>query len=101
MNVRLSKIENWPELAIKANWSVSKLAELSGVCQQTLRRYVEANWLQAPKKWMNEMRHAQAKVLLKNGESVKKTSGDLGYQNPETFCNGNSEKSTGNVQVNF
>lgn len=86
MNVRLSKIQNWPDLALRARWSVSKLGELCGVSERTIERYFQKNRQMTPKEWLNELRHSHAIKRLKNGESVKRTSSELGYRNPETFC---------------
>lgn len=85
MNTRLSKIQDWTELATQANWSVAKLARLCGMSERSLRRYVQKNWRQAPKLWLARQRQKQAVELLRDGSSVKETATQLGYKNPETF----------------
>jgi AraC-like DNA-binding protein len=85
MNTKLSHIQNWPELARQAKWSVSKLAAHCGVSKRTLRRYFLKTMCQNPKAWLAGQRQKQAIELLRDGSSVKETSSQLGYQNPETF----------------
>ena len=85
MNTKLSHIQNCPELARQVNWSVSKLAAHCGVSKRTLRRYFLKTMCQNPKAWLAGQRQKQAIELLRDGSSVKETSSQLGYQNPETF----------------
>ena len=88
MNTKLNHIQDWPELARQANWSVSKLAALCEVSERTLRRYCQRNMNHSPKTWLAEQRQKQAIELLRDGSSVKETSAQLGYRHAETFSRG-------------
>jgi transcriptional regulator GlxA family with amidase domain len=80
MNVRLSKIQNFPELTVQANWSVAALAELCGVSVRTLERHFWEACGKKPKAWLAEQRQRQALELIKDGSSVKETAAQLGYK---------------------
>ncbi len=41
MNYKFNTEQDWLKLARQANWSVAKLAELCGVSERTLRRYLQ------------------------------------------------------------
>lgn len=85
MNTRLNHIQNWPELVEQANWSISALAEKSGVSVRTLERYMLGIFGKCPRSWMAEQRQRKAFVLLHNGASVKETASSLAYQHPRDF----------------
>ena len=77
MNSKLNQIQNWPELADKANWSVSALAEKSGVSTPTLERYILRKFGECPRSWMAEQRQCRAIELFQNGSNVNETADSL------------------------
>jgi AraC-like DNA-binding protein len=85
MNSRLRYIENWEELAKQANWSVTRLAQLSGVSRKTLLKYFVAEKGIHPKEWLINERQAISLQLLRNGYSVKEVATAVGYKNPSSF----------------
>ena len=84
-NSRLKRIQNWPELAQQANWSVAALAKLCGVSANTLRRYFLHQARKAPGAWLAEQRQHQAVELLRDGSSIKETASCLGYKQQTNF----------------
>lgn len=85
MNSRLRYIENWEELAKRANWSVTRLAQLSGVSRKTLLKYFTTEKGMHPKKWLADRRQSIGLHLLRNGYSVKEVATAVGYKNPSSF----------------
>lgn len=79
MNTKLNHVQNWPELAEKANWSVSAIAKSCGVSLRTLERHFRKQLKISPKRWLAEERQRRALVLLNGGWSVKETATQLGY----------------------
>jgi len=85
VNHKLQHIQNWPELARQANWSVARLAKLSGITRRTLHRHFIKKRGQTPKSWLEEQGQKLAIELLRDGFSVKETAAQLGYACSETF----------------
>jgi transcriptional regulator GlxA family with amidase domain len=85
MNTRLVKIQDWPELARKANWSITKMARLCGVSSRTLERYFQETCHQTPERWLAELRWWQARASVHEGISVKAVAAESGYQQASTF----------------
>lgn len=85
MNLRLNQIENWPELARRAKWSVIQLATLCSVSIRTLERHFQDTQQQTPEQWLAEQRWRQALALLCEGVQVKSTASELGWRQASTF----------------
>jgi AraC-like DNA-binding protein len=85
MNTKLKHVQNWPELAKRANWSASALAEQCGVSIRTLERYFLRQMGKSPNLWLSEQRQKKAIELLCDGSSVKEVSGILGYKQATNF----------------
>jgi transcriptional regulator GlxA family with amidase domain len=85
MNLRLNQIQNWPEMARRAKWSVIQLATLCGVSIRTLERHFQEMYQQTPEHWLAELRWRQALELVREGTSVKAMAAELGYQQASTF----------------
>jgi len=88
MNTKLNTIQNWPERANHANWSVSGLSKLCGVSRRTLERYFLKHIGKSPKAWLAEQRQQQAIELLQEGNTVKETANCLQYKHPSHLTNG-------------
>ena len=80
MNTKLYYVENWLELAKKANWSVTKLAKLCDVSSRTLERYFFKTNGKTPKAWLSEQRQHKAMEFLRDGTPVKQTAAVLNYK---------------------
>jgi len=85
MNSKLNHIQNWPELARQANWSVAKLAKSCGVSTSTLRRYIRKNMGKSTKAWLAEQRQCDAFKMIGDGASIKEAASSLGYKHPTNF----------------
>jgi AraC-like DNA-binding protein len=85
MNSKLNHIQNWPELVQQANWSISLLAEKSGVSTRTLERYMFRKFGKCPRSWMAEQRQRRAIELFQNGSNVNETAVSLAYQHARNF----------------
>jgi transcriptional regulator GlxA family with amidase domain len=83
--LRLKHIQNWPELAREAKWSVSALAKKCGVSVRTLERFYLKEIGKCPKAWLSEQRQRRAIELLRGGSSVKETAAYLGYKHATHF----------------
>jgi len=80
MNNRLHRIQNWPELARSANWSVAVLAKNCCVSVRTLERHFFKEIGKSPYKWLTENRQLQGDKMLQDGFSIKEVAGNLGYK---------------------
>jgi AraC-like DNA-binding protein len=85
MNNKLQGIQNWPQLAHQANWSVAELAKQCEVSKDSLRRHFFKLFGKPPGDWLAEERNYQALELLRDGFSIKKTSTFLGYKHQRNF----------------
>ena len=80
MNTKLNQIQDWPQKANQAGWSVKKMADLCGVSMRSLERHFVRNMGLKPKEWMTQCRHRRAVELLKDSSSIKETAAELGYK---------------------
>lgn len=87
MNYRLRHIQNWLELAEKAEWKVLALAKECGVSVRTLELYFCKNMGKKPKAWMTEERNRRALQKLESGSTVKETALSLHYKHPSHLTN--------------
>jgi AraC-like DNA-binding protein len=85
MNTKLNSVQNWPELARQAKWSVAALAKLCGVSKDGLRRHFHEQTGKSPKTWLSEQRQHQAIELLRDGSSIKEIAACLGYKQQTNF----------------
>jgi len=85
MSTRLKQIQNWPELAKEARWSVTNLARLCAVSTTTLRRHFLVFTGKSSSQWLAEERQRQALALLRDGSSIKETANCLGYKQQTNF----------------
>lgn len=83
---QLRRIQNWPELAQQANWSVTRLAKLCGVSTRAIQRHFRENHRKPPKAWLLEERQNLAVELMREGSSsIKEIAFELGYQHGHHF----------------
>jgi len=81
----LQRIQNWPQLAHEAGYSVNALARNCGVSVRTLERFFLLAFGDAPRCWLGRLRMEKAVELLRDGSTVKETSACLGYEDPSHF----------------
>lgn len=80
MSYLLKGIIYWPNQAVKANWSVKKLAKQCGISVRTLERHFQVETGLSPQKWLNNERQCRAIELLRDGSTIKETADVLGYK---------------------
>lgn len=85
MNSKLNQTQDWLEVAIKANWSVAKVAKLCGVSVRSLELYFLKTKGKTPRTWLSEQRQIKGIELLRKGTSVKETAADLNYKYAQHF----------------
>jgi AraC-like DNA-binding protein len=83
---RLLAIENWTELAIKAEFRAPHLSLLCGVTPKTLQRFFRAQFGVSPRRWLDEARDDEAAKLVLDGKRTKEIAYQLGYKHPSTLC---------------
>lgn len=79
MNSRLQRIQNWPQLAHNAKYSVNALASASGVSVRVLERFFLAAFGCKPRQWLKRQRMQRGVELLTDGNNVNETAFYLGY----------------------
>jgi AraC-like DNA-binding protein len=84
-NSHLRRIQDWPERAHEAGYSVNALARNCGVSVRTLERFFLLAFGDAPRCWLGGLRMEKAVELLRDGSTVKETSACLGYEDPSHF----------------
>lgn len=85
MNSRLSHIQNWPQLAHQAGYSVSALAKSCKVSVRALERFFLRALGYTPRRWLNRLRMRRACKLLGDGCNVNETADRLGYHDRSHF----------------
>jgi AraC-like DNA-binding protein len=85
VNSRLSHLQNWPQLAHQAGYSVSALAKSCNVSVRTLERFFLPAFGDTPRRWLKGLRMQKAIELLRDGSTIKETAGRLGYEDPSHF----------------
>jgi transcriptional regulator GlxA family with amidase domain len=85
VHTNLKYIQDWPERARQAQWSVTVLAQQCGVSADTLRRHFLKQMGKSPGTWLTEQRQKRAVELLRDGSSIKETSAYLGYKHQTNF----------------
>jgi transcriptional regulator GlxA family with amidase domain len=82
----LQRIQDWPQRAHQASYSVSALAKSCSVSVRTLERfYLRAFEGDTPRRWLKRQRMQRAIELLRDGSTIKETSACLGYEDPSHF----------------
>ncbi|MGO8931303.1 MAG: helix-turn-helix transcriptional regulator [Limisphaerales bacterium] len=82
---RLHRIQNWPQLAHQANYSVSALAAAWGVSVRALERFFVVVFGRKPRQWLRKLRMQRAIELLRDGSNVNETADCLGYRDRSHF----------------
>ena len=86
MNSKLNLIADWTARAAVANYRIGTLAKSSGVCPRQLHRFFRDHTGMSPKAWLNDLRLAQARILLlRSGLNVSQVADQLGYKRVAHF----------------
>jgi AraC-like DNA-binding protein len=81
----LHRIQNWPQLAHDAKYSVKALAGTCGVSVRVLERFFLAALRSKPRQWLKRQRMLRAAELLAGGNNVNQTADCLGYHDRSHF----------------
>jgi transcriptional regulator GlxA family with amidase domain len=82
---RLARIQNWPQRAHDAKYSVRALAKACGVSVRTLERFFLPAFSEPPRGWLKRLRMRRAVELLRDGSNVSETAFCLGHEDPSHF----------------
>jgi AraC-like DNA-binding protein len=81
----LRRIQDWPQHAHEARYSVRGLAKTSGVSVRVLQRFFLATMDDTPRRWLKRLRMQRALELLRDGSNVGETANCLGYHDHSHF----------------
>jgi AraC-like DNA-binding protein len=84
-NSPLCRIQNWPQLAHEAGYSVKALAGNCGVSVRGLEIFFASAKREPPRRWLKRLRMEKAIELLRDGCNVNQTADYLGYQDRSHF----------------
>jgi AraC-like DNA-binding protein len=84
-NPRLSRIQDWPQLAHNSGYSVKRLAQKCGVSVRALELFFASVWQESPCHWLKRLRMQRAVELLHDGSNVNETADCLGYHDRSHF----------------
>lgn len=82
---RLGRIQNWPELARKAQFRAVFLARNCGISLRQLERFFQAKTGQAPQQWLDQLRLKKALAHIQQGIPIKLVAFELGYKQASHF----------------
>lgn len=81
----LRRIQDWPQRAHEAKYSVKALARNCGVSVRALGMFFLAVMHESPRCWLRRIRMERAVELLGDGSNVSETAHCLGYQDRSHF----------------
>jgi AraC-like DNA-binding protein len=81
----MHRIQNWPQLAHDAKYSVKALAKSCGITVRVLERFFLAGFGCTPRQLLKRQRMQRAAELLRNGSNVNETADRLGYHDRSHF----------------
>ena len=84
-NCRLERIQDWPQRAHDAKFSVKALAKSCGVSVRALERFFVAVFGCKPRQWLKTLRMQKAIKLRREGSNVNETADHLGYHDRSHF----------------
>jgi len=86
MSGKLSKIDNWENLARGAGYRPSMMAALCAVSLRQLERFFVDRFGAPPGKWTRELRIRAARDRISAGLSNKEVVDELRFANPSHLC---------------
>jgi AraC-like DNA-binding protein len=78
--------EQWEHLAWQAEFSLGRMASLSGLSVRQLQRVFKKQLRCTPTQWLRELRCRYAKRLILRGYSSKAAAAELNYASDAHFC---------------
>lgn len=86
MKDRLTRIENWEELAVEAAFRPEAMAALCPISLRQLQRFFITRFNQTPSRWIREVRCRLARDLIAQGLPNKAVVQDLDFANESHLC---------------
>ena len=86
MSGRLSRINNWEQLAKDAHFNVSNLAALCCVSNRQLERFFKMQRKTTPRRWLRRLQCHMAGELVSQGFSSKAAAAEVDFSNSAQFC---------------
>src|SRR5580692_1523115 len=86
MSGRLSRIDEWEELATQADFQSAKMAALCCISRRQLERFFELQFQKTPGRWLRTLQCQLAKKLISKGYSNKAVAAELKFANDSHFC---------------
>jgi AraC-like DNA-binding protein len=86
MGSRPDSTTDWDPLAESSGYRIDKLAALSAMTRQQLRRIFLVRFKRNPSAWMDQLKLRRAVRLRADGKSGKETAAALGFKNSSCFC---------------
>jgi AraC family transcriptional regulator, carnitine catabolism transcriptional activator len=85
MDTKLDQVQDWPERARLAKYSVSMLAKHCGVSVRTLERHFKKEKAKTVKKWLAERRQIDGWEILQKNPCIKAAAANVGYKHTQHF----------------
>ncbi len=86
MGSRLDRLNDWQDLARKAQYNAKVLAERCQVSLRQLERFWKESFQETPQSWLNQCRFSEAQALLQEGCPVKEVAFRVGFKQSSHFC---------------
>jgi AraC family transcriptional regulator len=83
---RLTRIQEWEQLANAAEYRPANMAALCGVSPRQLERYFLFKFQVTPRKWLREFQCRSAKLLIQRGYSNVAVVAELKFASESHFC---------------
>lgn len=82
----LEKKRTWLTLAREANYSAPAMAKICGITVRQLERQAQITLGCTPQQWLDQQRMVMAQALLRESDTIKEVSFQLGFKQPSHFC---------------
>ena len=86
MDVILTQLKEWENLAGEAHYRAETLAKLCQLSTRQLQRRFRIRVGKSPQAWLDDRRIAAAGQMLLSGKPVKAVAYDLGFKQVSHFC---------------
>jgi AraC-like DNA-binding protein len=86
MGGRLTRVEDWKQLAKAAEYRPADLAVLCGVSPRQLERYFHLQFQATPRQWLRELQCRSARKLIQQGYSNIAVVAELKFASESHFC---------------
>jgi AraC-like DNA-binding protein len=86
MGGRLTRVQDWKQLAQAAEYRPADMAALCGISPRQLERYFHIKFQQTPRKWLRELQCRSARKLIQQGYSNIAVVAELKFASESHFC---------------